>query len=223
MIDNIAKEIKAKISALPSAGTDELRRVRKEFSKKIAGLAGKDVIALARTLIRKARVPHFIGYELIQHHKAAAKAIDAMELDDLARDLDSWWTVDAFACYLSGVAWREGQVTDEFIHGWARSKNVWIRRAALVSTIPLNNKARGGTGDTARTLDVCKLLADDREDMVVKALSWALRELAKRCPEAVREFIETNNDTLAPRVRREVNTKLITGRKNPRKPALRKN
>lgn len=217
MIETLAKEIDARISALPSRKTDELRRIRKEFSRCITGLDGQAVIALARLLIRKHRVPHFVAYELIQHHKAAAKALGPAELADLTRDLNSWWTVDAFACYLSGVAWRNKQVSDELIHAWARSENTWIRRAAVVSTVPLNNKARGGTGDARRTLGVCALVIADREDMVVKALSWALRELAKREPSAVKEFVEKHDNALAPRVRREVNTKLETGLKNPKK------
>jgi 3-methyladenine DNA glycosylase AlkD len=51
--------------------------------------------------------------------------------------------------------------------------------------------------------------------MVVKALSWALRELAVRDPQAVRGFLAARGDTLAPRVRREVRNKLETGRKQP--------
>ena len=43
--------------------------------------------------------------------------------------------------------------------------------------MPLNLRAAGGTGDAERTLAVCAQLAADRDDMVVKALSWALREL----------------------------------------------
>ena len=217
MIETLAKEITAKISALPFAATAEIRQVRRHFSQLITALAPGDVIALARLLIRKHRVPHFVAYELIQHHKAAAKALGPAELTDLTADLKSWWTVDAFACYLSGVAWRNEQLTEEFIHAWARSENTWIRRAAVVSTVPLNNRARGGAGDPERTLAVCALVIGDREDMVVKALSWALRELAKREPGAVREFIEKHNDALAPRVRREVNTKLTSGLKNPKK------
>ena len=57
----------------------------------------------------------------------------------------------------------------------------------MVSTVSLNNNARGGKGDTTRTLNICKMLVADRDDMVVKALSWALRELAKRDPEPVKE------------------------------------
>ncbi len=83
--------------------------------------------------------------------------------------------------------------------------------------MPLNNKARGGAGDTARTLAVCKLLVADRDDIVSKALSWALRELAKRDAAAARTFLDEYEDSLAARVVREVRNKLATGLKNPRK------
>jgi 3-methyladenine DNA glycosylase AlkD len=88
-----------------------------------------------------------------------------------------------------------------------------VRRAALVSTVPLNLAAAGGTGDAPRTLDICRRLVDDRDDMVVKALSWALRELVARDREAVRGFLADHDARLAARVRREVATKLDTGRK----------
>jgi 3-methyladenine DNA glycosylase AlkD len=57
---------------------------------------------------------------------------------------------------------------------------------------------------------------DDKDDMVVKALSWALRELAKRDPQSVRAFILEHEPRLAPRILREVRNKLNTGLKNPK-------
>jgi 3-methyladenine DNA glycosylase AlkD len=84
----------------------------------------------------------------------------------------------------------------------------------VVSTVPLNLKARGGTGDTKRTLMICEKVVDDREDMIVKALSWALRELSKSDKPAVEKFMAKYDSKLAGRVRREVYTKLETGRKN---------
>jgi 3-methyladenine DNA glycosylase AlkD len=59
------------------------------------------------------------------------------------------------------------------------------------------------------------LLAGDHEDMVVKALSWALRELVPHDPEAVRAFLADYDPVLAARVKREVSNKLETGLKNP--------
>ena len=50
--------------------------------------------------------------------------------------------------------------------------------------------------------------------MVVKALSWALRELAKRDPTVVRQFITKHGAKVPALVRREVRSKLETGRKS---------
>ena len=66
-------------------------------------------------------------------------------------------------------------------------------------------------------LAVCEILADDRDDMVVKALSWALRVLTPHDPTAVQHFLTTNHHRLAARVKRETHNKLTTGLKNPRK------
>ena len=67
---------------------------------------------------------------------------------------------------------------------------------------------------------VCEMLVADRDDMVVKALSWALRELSKRDSDSVRSFLGKYKNVLAARVVREVNNKLKTGLKNPRKQRL---
>lgn len=159
----------------------------------------------------------FVAYELVHHHKSALASLNTTLLEELGEGLDSWEAVDTFACYLSGPAWREGQVSDTTIKRWARSKDRWWRRAALVSTVPLNLKARGGTGDASRTVDICAMLVRDRDDMVVKALSWALRAMATRGPESTRNFLAQHERVLAPRVLREVNNKLVSGLKNPRR------
>jgi 3-methyladenine DNA glycosylase AlkD len=67
-----------------------------------------------------------------------------------------------------------------------------------------------------RSLAICELLVSDREEMVARALSWALRELIVHDRAAVEEFAVKHNAWLAARVRREVRNKLTTGLKNPR-------
>ncbi len=217
-VKSLASEIAARMRALASLSTADVRELRREFSKRIAKAPAKQVLDLALLLLDRRTIEfRIIAYELVCHHRPALQSLGARELEQLGRDLDSWVAVDTFASYLSGPAWRERQVPDSLIHRWARSQDRWWRRAALVSTVPLNNKARGGTGDSSRTLDVCRRLANDRDDMVVKALSWALRELAKRDPKSVGEFLETHKEVLAARVTREAQNKLSTGLKNPRK------
>ena len=213
----LAEEIDERLSSLDSATTADLREVRREFTHRLKDAAPHVVIELAGLLIDVPRMDYrFIAYELVHYHPSALSHLNAWQLEQLGRGIASWGAVDCFGVYLAGPVWRDRRVPNSLIHGWARSADRWWRRAALVSTIPLNSKARGGNGDTYRTLAVCRLLERDRDPMVAKAMSWALRELTKRDPRAVREYLEARKDVLPALVLREVTNKLKTGLKNPR-------
>ena len=219
-IDEFISEIDSRIRALPNLKVENVRNVRKEFSKRLVNTFPRIVVSISIHLLQLDR-PGFeyrlIAYELIAYHKAALRSLGEKDLELLGKGICSWGEVDTFSCYLAGPAWREFQVPDELIYSWASSNDRWWRRAAIVCTVALNNKARGGKGDTQRTLSVCALLVSDRDDMVVKAMSWSLRELSRRDPDAIRAFLQEYTGVIAPRVVREVNTKLTTGLKNPRR------
>lgn len=210
----IAETIDEQIRALPRKDTASIRNVRRHFSKMLAHTAPDEVIELALLLLDKHR---FVAYELVQHHRAAFRSLGAEELAQFGQGMASWDAVDTFGSYLAGPAWRVGQIPDSLVHRWARSEDRWWRRTALVCTVALNIKARGGTGDVPRTLAVCRLLSADHDDMVEKALSWALRALVQHDPQAVRDFLTTYDNVLGARIKREVRNKLSTGLKNPRK------
>jgi 3-methyladenine DNA glycosylase AlkD len=53
----------------------------------------------------------------------------------------------------------------------------------------------------------------EADPMLAKALSWALRALVPHDPAAARAFLASRHDGLPALVRREVTTKLVTGRK----------
>jgi 3-methyladenine DNA glycosylase AlkD len=217
--DALLDEINAEIAALKKPTTAQMRALRRGFSARVKAWPPRAVVALALRVREGPLFVHrMVAYELIHYHAGALASLTAADLERLGRGLDSWYVVDTFAPYLAGPAWRNGQISDAVVTKWAKSKDLWWRRAALVSTVALNNKARGGAGrgDAGRTLAVCALLVNDREDMVVKALSWALRELAKRDPGAVRGFVEAHDPALAARVKREVANKLRTGLKTPK-------
>jgi len=212
----LAAEIVADLRALPVRNTPNERAVRRKYSQKLRRAQPELILALARELLANYG-ERWVAYELIQAHKAAFQSLGEAELEEFGQGINSWWTVDAFARTLAGPAWRQGQVSDALIHRWAHSPDLWWRRAALVSTVALNVRARGGYGDLPRTLAVCRLLVADHEDMVVKALSWALRELVAYDPEAVRTFLQEYEAVLAARVKYEVRNKLTSGLKSPRR------
>jgi 3-methyladenine DNA glycosylase AlkD len=197
------------------ANTAALRVERKRISKEVAGFDHTALLRLAHKLI-DAGIARFVAYELVLNHGPAMESITQDEVEKLGQGMRHWGQVDAFACFVSGPAWRSGRIGDDVILTWAHSEDWCWRRGALVSTVPLNSRAQGGAGDAKRTLTVCRMLIADRDDLVVKAMSWALRELGKHDPESVRKFLSDHRDQLAARVVREVNSKLSTGLKNPR-------
>ena len=193
----------------------DLRTLRKRLSSKFRDLEGAEILEIAHFLIRKNVMEiRQIAYELVEFHREAFSLLDRPELESLGRGMDNWATVDAFSVGLTGRAWQQRQIDDDDIADWSASSNRWWRRCALVSTVPLNLKSRGGRGEPEKTLSVCERLVDDHDDMVVKAESWALRELSKRYPTMVMNFIKQYKDHLHPRVIREVRRKIEKGTKN---------
>lgn len=216
--DALTTEIATQIRNLPRHDAATLRALRRRVSAELVAQPAKTIVRIAERIMQSG-LPgcHVIACELILHRPDTLAGIRAKDLERLGRFMASWGEVDTFACYVAGRVWRAGQIEDSVVLGWAGSNNRWWRRAALVSTVPLNVRAQGGAGDAKRTLQICRQLADDRDAMVVKAMSWALRELAVRDPGAVRTFLQQQGSRLAPRVMREVQSKLESGRKARRR------
>ena len=182
----------------PSAQSDfgvytaDLRMVVKEFSKRLKTSPGEHVYRLARSLISRENTEcRQVAYELIRNHPECLAFLDVGKVEKLGAGMDNWCCVDNFCTSVAGIAWLKGRLDDKDILRWSHSENLWWRRAALV----------------------CRELADDPEIMVQKALSWALRELIPWDRIAVEAFLRSHPN-LPSRVRREVQRKLDTGKKN---------
>ncbi|MCK4747720.1 MAG: DNA alkylation repair protein, partial [Bacteroidales bacterium] len=193
----------------------DVKAVTKEVREKYKGWTEQEWIQLCKALVAEQIFEcQVMAIEMIGRNK---KLLDALQYEDLAalgRNLDNWASVDHYSVGIYGVLWGKGIVPDQDIEELLRSDNHWERRVAVVSTVALNLKSRGGTGDTPRTLRICKRVVDDRHDMIRKALSWALRELSKSNREAVVDFMDQYGARLSGRVVREVNHKLDFGTKN---------
>lgn len=211
---DVAAKLASGIRALPNRNTPNIRALRRQFTNQLMHASPHFIHEVARTLLMQ-HGHRWVAYELIADHRAAFQCLGEVQLGELGQGIDSWSSVDAFARTLAGPAWLQGQIKDDVIHRWARSEDLWWRRAALVSTVALNVRSHGGMGDVDRTLAVCRMLVSDPEDMVVKGLSWALRELVVHNAQAVTEFLDEHEHELAARVKREVRDKLTTGLKNP--------
>ena len=200
------------------ASVPQLRGVVRRMTAAMKDQSPDAVLSLADSLVRgRMAEARQVGWEVVAKRADAMALLTTARIERLGRGNDNWASVDGFSTYLAGPAWRLGYVRDADVLRWARSRDKWWRRTALASTVALNVAARGGRGDARRTLRVCACFAAERDPMLAKALSWALRSLAPHDARAVRAFVDTHRATLAPLVVREVTTKLTTGTKHARK------
>jgi 3-methyladenine DNA glycosylase AlkD len=196
----------------------DLRAVARDIARRLRAATAEHTLALVEAVIAAGTFEgRQLAYEVVARHPASLAALTTGHIRSLGRGNDNWASVDAFSVTIAGPAWRKGQLDDRTVLEWARSPDRWWRRTALVCTVALNQKAHGGKGDTPRTLAVCELLVVDRDEMVAKALSWALRALSVFDQPAVIEFLERHSAELPSRVRREVAAKLSTGLKSGKK------
>jgi 3-methyladenine DNA glycosylase AlkD len=205
-----AAELAAEIAALSTRDTPSIRAVRRRWSAALKSTPAAEVLALACAYEAAAgQGGKWVAYELIRFHRGAFAAVGEAQIADFAGRVESWGGVDGLGTILAGPAWAAGRISDALVDRWAAAPHRWLRRLALVATV-------GGRIEAARTLPLCRRLAADRDDMVEKALSWALRVLSGRDRAAVEAFMLEMDGRLAARVKREVRNKLSTGLKDGR-------
>lgn len=97
--------------------------------------------------------------------------------------INNWNLVDASAHLIIGAHLQNQNKSDLLM--WAKSKVLWERRIAIVSTwyfIRHNNMEW--------TIKIAKLLLNDAHDLIHKATGWMLREAGKRQPQVLIDFLE---------------------------------
>lgn len=93
-----------------------------------------------------------------------------------------WDGVDDTAPYIAGpyLLHRDKSL----LYQLAGSNNLWDRRIAIVSTWWFIRQ-----GHFTDTLEIARLLLQDREDLIHKATGWMLRELGKRDLISLKHFL----------------------------------
>ncbi len=113
--------------------------------------------------------------------------IAAFYLDAVRRGrVNNWDLVDASSEFILGLYLfdRPRDVLFEL----AASPVLWERRVAMLASFGFIK-----VGDASTTLELAKLLVEDREDLMQKAIGWMLREVGKRVDRALLlSFLEEN-------------------------------
>jgi len=99
--------------------------------------------------------------------------------------VNNWDLVDSSSPYIVGrhLIDRDRRI----LYTWARAPHLWTRRIAMLSNWWFIRK-----GDLSEVFKLSKILLDDEEDLMHKAVGWMLREAGKKDVSVLTEFLESN-------------------------------
>ncbi len=159
-----------------------LRKIAKQFSS----LDLKELKVLITSEINEERL--LALFVLVGLYKKTSeegkKAVFRFYMDNL-KSINNWNLVDASAYWIVGAHLFNRD--KETLLVLARSGNLWERRIAIVATLYFirNNVFEW-------TLKIAKLLLNDRQDLIHKAVGWMLREVGKRNENVLLNFLDVH-------------------------------
>jgi 3-methyladenine DNA glycosylase AlkD len=100
--------------------------------------------------------------------------------------INNWDLVDLSAPNIVGAYLLETKDSGAVLVKFAKSRNVWQRRIAILSTFAFIRAGRH-----VPTFNIARMLVKDEHDLIHKAVGWMLREVGKRIgQEAEEDFLQ---------------------------------
>ena len=160
--------------------------------------------------------------DIFEGRLAAAKLLTQARIrpDEAAWELIQSWLPDLDSWAIADHAMMAGQkrlLADpsriDTIQAWTSSQSHWIRRAAMVITLPYARMNHPKPGDIAireQVLGWAETYVRDPEWFIQKSVAWWLRDLSKHDADRVRAFMATNGKHMKKFARREAEKYLST-------------
>jgi 3-methyladenine DNA glycosylase AlkD len=224
---DIAGETARILAALRDQGDPERAEYEKRYLKSDLTHAGVPVPAIRRTSRAPVRIredalalaaslwdvtedgrplheARMAAIEVLVRHGALLEPADLAVAERMIRDSASWVYVDVLAEKVAGRLILRVPALAPALDLWAADPYLWIRRTALLALLP---GVRAGTPDLARISRYGDGLKAEPDFFIRKALGWVLRELSKKDPAWVAEWLapragEVSGVTLREAVRR---------------------
>ena len=201
--------------ALREAGTEERAVNEKRYLKSELEHLGTPVPVIRRTTkaaLRGAGLELEAALELVDVlwtkpiHERRVAAVEVLVLrtgelvpghlplaERLIRESKTWALVDALAVKVAGTM-AERFALGRTLDRWARDEDFWIRRSAILALLlPL----RRGEGDFERFSRYADAMLDEREFFIRKAIGWVLREVSKKHPGRVHDWLAGRTDRVS--------------------------
>jgi 3-methyladenine DNA glycosylase AlkD len=148
----------------------DLRKVAKNFQY----IGIKDVVILLESAIHEERLLALLILvsKYVKGNETAKKEIYKLYLKKTTF-INNWDLVDVTAQHIVGDYLMDKNKSP--LYRLTKSKDLWERRIAVMATFCFIKRER-----YEDTLKIAKILFNDKEDLIHKAVGWMLREIGKR-------------------------------------------
>jgi 3-methyladenine DNA glycosylase AlkD len=124
--------------------------------------------------------------ELLAMRRALLVPGDAAWLVEMARRGACWAHVDSLVTTVLDPLLQGDASLSRRVRSWAKDRSFWVRRAALLTQL---GELRRGRGDFALFSEIAAPMLEEKEFFIRKAIGWVLREVSKKRPALVGEFV----------------------------------
>jgi 3-methyladenine DNA glycosylase AlkD len=160
------------------------------YAKQFAGLTRRETRTLLDSPIHEERLLalFILVTQYVRGEEREQESIYRLYLAS-KQQVNNWDLVDSSAHLIVG-AHLENR-SRQPLYGLARSRNLWQRRIAMIATAWFIRRQ-----DYADALGVARVLVNDEEDLIHKAVGWMLREIGDRDGAVERRFLDAHAATM---------------------------
>ncbi|MCP4165484.1 MAG: DNA alkylation repair protein [Chloroflexi bacterium] len=193
----------------------DIKRIARDWQQHHKQIDGDALLAVTEALwAGESRDERLLSLALLERYKKRIGDLLAWEhFENWRVDIDNWIVCDYLGTKIL-PPWMLAKPDQRlrYLDLLIVDEDVWSRRLSLVTTVPMNRDKRFAIPE--HTFILIDQVKHERDPMITKAISWALRELTKTSPALVATYISANQNELSAHILREVNNKLTTGLKS---------
>ncbi len=169
--------------------TNDFRLLMKKYRKQLKKIKDRESLNLAY-LFYKSGVEDqiYVGNFITFLHAETLTPKSLNFFDKVFNYFHTWGTIDDLCVHTMEILLRKfPKETIVFLKKWNRSKNMWRRRASVVAFA----RRAGESGKfTDTTLQLCDNLTNDKEDLVLKGVGWALKDSMRGNKPRVLDYVK---------------------------------
>jgi len=170
--------------------SSEVGKINKKYWQQISEESKDSIFKLCEKLFssdysEEAFIASSFSFKLVNKFEKADFKIFERWVDNY---INNWAKCDGFCTVSVGFFLKKYPDYIKELKSWAKSKNIWVKRASVVSLIPL---ARRGE-NLKDVFELSKTLLLDPSDMVQKGYGWLLKEASRKHQKEVFNFVLEN-------------------------------